>query len=26
VPPEGKLEGDIPWELRDEPPSGPVLI
>jgi hypothetical protein len=26
VPPEGEIEGDVPWELRDEPPSGPVLI
>jgi hypothetical protein len=25
-PPEPvELEGEIPWELRDEPPSGPVL-
>ncbi len=24
-PPEGELEGDIPWELRDEPPSGPIF-
>ena len=26
APPKGELEGDVPWELRDEPPSGPVLI
>jgi hypothetical protein len=25
-PPEGELEGDIPWELREQPPTGPVLI
>jgi hypothetical protein len=25
VPPEGKLEGDVPWELRDEPPTGPIF-
>ena len=26
VPPEGKLEGDIPWELRDEPQTGPIIL
>jgi hypothetical protein len=26
LPPEDtKLDGDIPWELRDEPPTGPVF-
>jgi hypothetical protein len=24
-PEEGELTGDIPWELRDEPPSGPIF-
>jgi hypothetical protein len=24
APPEGELKGDIPWELRDEPPSTPM--
>jgi hypothetical protein len=24
-PPEGEIEGDIPWELKDEPQTGPVF-
>lgn len=24
-PPEGELTGDVPWELKDEPPSGPIF-
>ena len=25
-PPEGQLEGEVPWELRDEPQTGPVIL
>ena len=25
APEVGEISGDIPWELRDEPPSGPIV-
>jgi hypothetical protein len=25
-PPDAPFDGDIPWELQDEPPTGPILI
>jgi hypothetical protein len=25
IPPEGTLTPDVPWELKDEPPTGPIF-